>query len=59
MSMAHHYRELIAWRKAIAMVSDAYRLPQGFAELDRADEFLNQTAELGRTINGLIASPSA
>ncbi len=113
--MAHRYRDLIAWQKAIAMVSAAYRLTQGFPreeiygltsqmrraavsvpsniaegqgrrtkgefaqflghafgsllELETqvtiannlgyvdsalADEFLTQTEELGRIINGLI-----
>lgn len=117
--MAHKYRDLIAWQKAIAVVSDVYRLTQGFPReeiygltaqmrraaisvpsniaegqgrrtrgefaqflghafgslleletqvtiasnlgylaAERADEFLDQTGELGRVINGLLAAVS-
>ena len=115
--VGHHYRDLIAWKKAIDMVSTAYRLTQtfprdeiygltsqmrraavsvpsniaegqgrrskgefsqflghafgslleletqvtiannlGYIDSALADEFLDQTEELGRIINGLIAS---
>jgi four helix bundle protein len=115
--VAHRYRDLIAWQKAITLVSDVYRLTQkfpreevyaltsqmrraaisipsniaegqgrrtkgeftqflghafgslleletqttiacnlGYIEAERADDFLTQTEELGRIINGLITS---
>jgi four helix bundle protein len=118
--VAHHYRDLIAWQKAMPMVSNLYRLTQGFpreevygltaqmrraavsvpsniaegqgrrtkgefvqflghalgslleletqvmiasdlqyVEFSVADQFLNETAEVSRIINGLIASLSS
>jgi four helix bundle protein len=118
--LAHHYRQLIAWQKAIAMVNEAYRLTQkfpreeiygltsqirraavsvpsniaegqgrrtkgefvqflghafgslleletqmtiannlGYVDAEHADEFLMTTAELGKIINGLVASLTA
>jgi four helix bundle protein len=117
--VAHKYRELIAWQKAITVVGEVYRLTSGFPReeiygltaqmrraavsipsniaegparrtrgefaqflghasgslleletqitiasnlgylaAERADEFLDQTGELGRVINGLQAAVS-
>jgi len=42
--VAHRYRELIAWQKAIAVVSGAYRLTQDFPR----DEIYGLTSQMRR-----------
>ena len=42
--MAHHYRELIAWQKAMAVVSDTYRLTRNFPR----EEIYGLTSQMRR-----------
>jgi four helix bundle protein len=42
--MAQHYRQLIAWQKAMTMVTDAYRLTQDFPR----EEIYGLTSQIRR-----------
>ena len=51
--MGGSYRDLVAWPKGMALVQEIYRVTRGFP---KDADILDHAAELGRVLDGLIAS---